>query len=83
MLITDKDDMRETAKPAPFNLTGPDLPTKIKVGALVSVYESACAAGEILVKTNAERAHLNLPPEVQAQEVVQLRKLFDSREFGK
>ena len=39
------------------------------------------AAGEILVKTNAERAHLNLPPEVQTQEVVQLRKLFDSREF--
>ena len=75
----DKDDRRDTLTKAPFDLSAGDFPTKLKIGKLTSVYESACSSNEVQVKADAERIFQNLPPTVTTQEILQAQKIFESK----
>ena len=77
----DKDDFRATLKKAPFDLSADDFPTKLKIGKLTSVYESACSSNEVQIKADAERIFQNLPPTITTQEILQAQKIFESKEF--
>ena len=65
--FTDKDDWRNTLTQAPFGLSGTDFATKLKIGKLISVYESASSSNEVQIKADAERIFQNLPPTVTSQ----------------
>ena len=75
----DKDDWRDALTKAPFDLSGADFATKLKIGKLSSVYESACSSNEVQIKADAERIFQNLPPTVTTQEILQAQKIFESK----
>ena len=77
----DSDDWRDTLTKAPFDLSGADFATKLKIGKFISVYESACTSNEVQIKADAERIFQNLPPTVTTQEILQAQKIFESKEF--
>ena len=79
--LKDKDEFRDALQHAPFSLTATDWPTRLRIGSLVSAYEAAGAISDVQVKVDAERTHNALPPEVQLQEIINARAIFDKTKF--
>ena len=75
--FSDKDDLRDTFKQVPFNLSGTDLPTKLALGKVISVW-SACGENEnVQLKADAERVLQHLPPQIPPLALDASKDLFD------
>ena len=76
--FTSKEDCRDSFKDPPFDLNGTDLPTKLLLGKITSVYVAAGENSSVQVKADAERVLNNLPPQIPSQSVESLIKLFEA-----
>ena len=79
--VKDKDEFRNALSGPPFNLSGTDWATRLRIGALVTTFESASAISDVQVKIDAERTLNSLPPEVHVQEIISARAIFDKAHF--
>ena len=69
-------------KGPPFDFSGGDLATKLKIGKVVTVYEACLVTADVVNKATAERIPQNRPPEVPREELETAIKAAESRKFA-